>query len=208
MLLPSPPPLVSAQRGLLAAVCRASLSPLVSSPMAQRDKKVEEPTELRAPELTLCANSCGFPGNPATNNLCQACFLAATASSSASASVSPPPPSSSSSSPAVLQFDEQQQQQNPRPRAPAASGPTEEPPRPARASAPAPAPASSSSVRRCQTCRKRVGLTGFRCRCGDLFCGAHRYSDRHDCCFDYRAAGRDAIARDNPVVRAAKIVRF
>nr|ABS83249.1 AN110 [Zea mays] len=174
--------------------------------MAQRDKKVEEPTELRAPELTLCANSCGFPGNPATNNLCQACFLAATAS--ASASVSPPPPSSSSS-PAVLQFDDQQQQQqqqNPRPRAPAASGPTEEPPRPARA--PAPAPASSSSVRRCQTCRKRVGLTGFRCRCGDLFCGAHRYSDRHDCCFDYRAAGRDAIARDNPVVRAAKIVRF
>jgi len=32
--------------------------------MAQRDKKVEEPTELRAPELTLCANSCGFFGNP------------------------------------------------------------------------------------------------------------------------------------------------
>uniref|UniRef100_A3C039-2 Isoform 2 of Zinc finger A20 and AN1 domain-containing stress-associated protein 1 n=1 Tax=Oryza sativa subsp. japonica TaxID=39947 RepID=A3C039-2 len=47
--------------------------------MAQRDKKDQEPTELRAPEITLCANSCGFPGNPATQNLCQNCFLAATA---------------------------------------------------------------------------------------------------------------------------------
>ncbi|XP_066352292.1 zinc finger A20 and AN1 domain-containing stress-associated protein 11-like [Miscanthus floridulus] len=163
--------------------------------MAQRDKKVEEPTEVRAPELTLCANSCGFPGNPATNNLCQACFQAATASS-ASASVSPP----------VFQFDEQQQQQA-RPSAPAvfADRPAEpSPSSPARTS-----PSSaSSSVNRCQSCRKRVGLTGFRCRCGELFCGAHRYSDRHDCCFDYKAVGRDAIARENPVVRAAKIVRF
>jgi hypothetical protein len=166
--------------------------------MAQRDKKVEEPTELRAPELTLCANSCGFPGNPATNNLCQACFQAS------SASVSPPSPSSSS--PPVFQFDDQQQA---RPSAPAvfADRPAEQTPppsRPARAST----STSSSSVNRCQSCRKRVGLTGFRCRCGELFCAAHRYSDRHDCCFDYKAVGRDAIARENPVVRAAKIVRF
>ncbi|CAN0902101.1 Zinc finger A20 and AN1 domain-containing stress-associated protein 5 [Linum grandiflorum] len=24
-------------------------------------------------------------------------------------------------------------------------------------------------------------MTGFRCRCGELFCSEHRYSDRHDC---------------------------
>lgn len=65
-----------------------------------------------------------------------------------------------------------------------------------------------TSVNRCSSCRKRVGLTGFRCRCGDMFCGEHRYSDRHGCSYDYKAAARDAIARDNPVVRAAKIVRF
>jgi hypothetical protein len=39
---------------------------------------------------------------------------------------------------------------------------------------------------------------GFECRCGGVFCGAHRYSDRHDCGFDYRGVGRDAIARANP----------
>ncbi|CAO2173326.1 unnamed protein product [Urochloa humidicola] len=179
--------------------------------MAQRDKKVEEPTELHAPELTLCANSCGFPGNPATKNLCQNCFLAASASSSAS--VSPPPPSpSSSSTPAPALFDK------PWPVAPSAfsapfspavdrpasagAGPVESSPSPSKA------PRTSSSVNRCHNCRKRVGLTGFRCRCGELFCGAHRYSDRHECSFDYKGVGRDAIARENPAVRAAKIVRI
>ncbi|KAJ1290169.1 hypothetical protein BS78_02G222900 [Paspalum vaginatum] len=166
--------------------------------MAQRDKK-EEPTELRAPEITLCANNCGFPGNPATQNLCQSCF-------SAASMPSPPPASSSSASAAASQ--------QPRPApvepelelgAPAAAvdRAVEAPAAPAAVPAPA-----RSSVNRCSSCRKRVGLTGFRCRCGDLFCGAHRYSDRHGCSYDYKGAARDAIARENPVVRAAKIVRF
>nr|ACL01101.1 zinc finger protein [Phyllostachys edulis] len=164
--------------------------------MAQRDKK-EEPTELRAPEITLCANSCGFPGNPATQNLCQNCFLAASASTS-----SPPSPSSSSSSSSSS--------------LPGLS-PVVDKPRPAPMELASPAvdrapavevKAGKTSVNRCSSCRKRVGLTGFRCRCGELFCGEHRYSDRHGCSYDYKAAARDAIARDNPVVRAAKIVRF
>ncbi|KAI3716527.1 hypothetical protein L1987_67463 [Smallanthus sonchifolius] len=62
-------------------------------------------------------------------------------------------------------------------------------------------------VNRCSGCRRKVGLVGFRCRCGEMFCSDHRYSDRHDCCYDYKAAGREAIARENPVVRAAKILK-
>ncbi|KAK2965267.1 hypothetical protein RJ640_015765 [Escallonia rubra] len=58
---------------------------------------------------------------------------------------------------------------------------------------------------RCSTCKKRVGLTGFNCRCGNLFCSVHRYSDKHGCTFDYRTTARDAIARANPVVKAQKI---
>ncbi|XP_071737537.1 zinc finger A20 and AN1 domain-containing stress-associated protein 4-like [Rutidosis leptorrhynchoides] len=58
---------------------------------------------------------------------------------------------------------------------------------------------------RCSTCRKKVGLTGFNCKCGNLFCAAHRYSDKHECPFDYRGAGRDAIAKANPVVKAEKL---
>ena len=42
---------------------------------------------------------------------------------------------------------------------------------------------------RCMSCRKRIGLTGFKCRCGGTFCSVHRYSEKHDCSFDYRTAG-------------------
>ncbi|XP_071706379.1 zinc finger A20 and AN1 domain-containing stress-associated protein 5-like [Rutidosis leptorrhynchoides] len=62
-------------------------------------------------------------------------------------------------------------------------------------------------VNRCAGCKRKVGLVGFKCRCGEMFCSEHRYSDRHDCSYDYKAAGREAIARENPVVRAAKIVK-
>ncbi|KAJ0987033.1 hypothetical protein J5N97_005389 [Dioscorea zingiberensis] len=69
------------------------------------------------------------------------------------------------------------------------------------------AAAPARKVNRCSGCRRRVGLMGFRCRCGELFCGEHRYSDRHACSFDYKAAARAAIEKENPIVRAAKIVR-
>merc|ERR1711988_1131511 len=46
---------------------------------------------------------------------------------------------------------------------------------------------------RCALCKKKVGLTGFTCRCGGLFCGIHRYSDKHDCNFDYKAMGEKEI---------------
>ncbi|KAL7618778.1 hypothetical protein Lser_V15G02543 [Lactuca serriola] len=62
-------------------------------------------------------------------------------------------------------------------------------------------------LNRCSGCRKKVGLLGFRCRCGEMFCSEHRYTDRHDCSYDYKAAGRKAIARENPMVRAVKILK-
>ncbi|KAM7530111.1 hypothetical protein LguiB_033521 [Lonicera macranthoides] len=62
--------------------------------------------------------------------------------------------------------------------------------------------------KRCTTCHKRVGLAGFNCRCGNVFCGSHRYSDKHDCPFDYRTSAQDAIAKANPVVKSKKIDRI
>jgi hypothetical protein len=58
---------------------------------------------------------------------------------------------------------------------------------------------------RCQVCRKKVGLTGFVCRCGGLFCSIHRYSDKHSCTFNYRELGAEEIRKNNPVVLGEKI---
>ncbi|XP_008776561.1 zinc finger A20 and AN1 domain-containing stress-associated protein 1-like [Phoenix dactylifera] len=160
--------------------------------MAQREK------ELQVPETrTLCVNNCGFYGNPATNNMCQACFQAA-----GFAAPSSPPSCSSHEKPRSAPA------RSPDPAAEGGWGEARGPPAKPDAAAAAAGVTLAKRVNRCAGCRKRVGLTGFRCRCGELFCAEHRYSDRHDCSFDYKAAGREAITRENPVVRASKIVKI
>jgi len=58
------------------------------------------------------------------------------------------------------------------------------------------------------TCKRKVGLTGFDCRCGGLFCWEHRYSDKHECKFDYKELGQDQIRKNNPVVVGEKIQKI
>uniref|UniRef100_A0A6B0V2Z1 Putative zinc finger protein n=1 Tax=Ixodes ricinus TaxID=34613 RepID=A0A6B0V2Z1_IXORI len=61
---------------------------------------------------------------------------------------------------------------------------------------------------RCRMCRKKVGLTGFQCRCGGLFCSLHRYSNEHDCTFDYKELGAQEIRKNNPLVVGDKIQKI
>ncbi|KYM95541.1 PREDICTED: AN1-type zinc finger protein 5 [Cyphomyrmex costatus] len=67
---------------------------------------------------------------------------------------------------------------------------------------------SKKKKNRCAVCRKKVGLTGFECRCGGLFCAVHRYSDKHDCKFDYKEMGAQEIRRNNPVVVGEKVQKI
>lgn len=57
-------------------------------------------------------------------------------------------------------------------------------------------------------CKRKVGLTGFDCRCGGLYCWEHRYSDKHDCKFDYKELGQDQIRKNNPIVVGEKIQKI
>ena len=36
-------------------------------------------------------------------------------------------------------------------------------------------------MNRCFTCQKKVGLTGFDCKCKHQFCGEHRLPEAHAC---------------------------
>ncbi|KAK9837561.1 hypothetical protein WJX74_000239 [Apatococcus lobatus] len=61
---------------------------------------------------------------------------------------------------------------------------------------------------RCFVCNKKIGLTGFKCRCEYMFCAAHRYPEKHECSFDFKTLERQRLARNNPLVQADKVERF
>jgi len=175
----------------------------------RRGEKMEHnETGFQAPPEgpILCVNNCGFFGSAATMNMCSKCHkdvvLKQEQAKLAASSIDNIVNGSSSgcekevviAGPVNMQVDSVE----------------------AKAISLPPSIASSSEETtveikakegpsRCTACKKRVGLTGFKCRCGNLFCGSHRYSDKHDCSFDYRTAGQDAIAKANPVVKAKKL---
>lgn len=164
-------------------------------------------TGCQAPEGPIhCINNCGFFGSAATMNMCSKCHKdlilkqqqAQLAATSFDNIVNGGSSSSSQKEPVFSQavnveaVSVELKTDSPQPSAELVPDQSLE-------------TKAKSGPNRCNACRKRVGLTGFSCRCGNLFCSVHRYSDKHECPFDYRTAAQDAIAKANPLVKADKL---
>ena len=49
----------------------------------------------------------------------------------------------------------------------------------------------------CWKCDKKVGYTGFKCKCSYIFCGTHRHFSDHECDFDYKTYDRNKLVKNS-----------
>jgi len=69
-------------------------------------------------------------------------------------------------------------------------------------------PSTKKKKNRCLKCSKNVRLNGITCKCKGLFCSIHRYTDKHECTYDWKADGAEEIARNNPLIIGKKISKI
>ncbi|KAG7327388.1 hypothetical protein KOW79_008994 [Hemibagrus wyckioides] len=195
---------------------------LPSCELRGRRDMAQETNQTQGP--LLCSTGCGFYGNPRTNGMCSICYKdflqRQNTNGRVSETVSVPAVSPSLSSleeslsasstsvtPEVVTREDEASgaavQEEPKTQEVTASGSDTS----TQSATPEP-DKSKPKKNRCFTCHKKVGLTGFDCRCGNMFCGVHRYSDVHNCTFDYKADAAEKIRKENPVVVGAKITKI
>eukprot|EP01123_Difflugia_compressa_P010454 TRINITY_DN382_c5_g1_i1.p1 TRINITY_DN382_c5_g1~~TRINITY_DN382_c5_g1_i1.p1 ORF type:complete len:134 (+),score=28.92 TRINITY_DN382_c5_g1_i1:200-601(+) len=54
-------------------------------------------------------------------------------------------------------------------------------------------------------CKKRIGYTGYTCRCGQTFCATHRHPKEHKCTFDFKTLDRQNLAKKSGSAVAEKV---
>jgi hypothetical protein len=134
----------------------------------------------------LCLNGCGFFGAPGSGGMCSVCWKKTMSDRQAAAS-SPRAAEQKVDAAAVLETAA----------APAPADNNGVVAEEAEPKKPAEKPVQKNK-KRCWECKKKVGLTALECRCGYVFCTAHRFEDQHNCSFDFKAADRAELAKRNP----------
>lgn len=69
---------------------------------------------------------------------------------------------------------------------------------------------TNKNITRCNKdeCNKKLGLLPFVCKCGLNFCGVHRYSDKHDCKFNYQEEYKKQLEKNNQKIVSDKIKKI
>mmetsp|Transcript_15673 Transcript_15673/g.37769 ORF Transcript_15673/g.37769 Transcript_15673/m.37769 type:complete len:245 (+) Transcript_15673:158-892(+) len=135
--------------------------------------------EAPAAQSTLCLGKCGFYGDPKKDGLCSKCFLDRQKKVQADLERLARETKKEKDADADKKEAEEEETKVER--------------------------KEQENKSRCWECNKKIGLTGFQCRCEYYFCGAHRYAEAHNCDFDHQKFHRKVLEKQNQVVSGTKI---
>ncbi|KAA6390681.1 MAG: putative stress-associated protein 8 [Streblomastix strix] len=68
-----------------------------------------------------------------------------------------------------------------------------------------PSPSNTPSHNRCSSCRKKVGLLGYDCKCGNIYCATHKMPEDHNCQYDFKNDQDKNAVKANPKLEPDKI---
>ena len=63
----------------------------------------------------------------------------------------------------------------------------------------------SNNTLTCLVCDKKLKLTAIMCNCNNYYCNKHRYSENHNCNYDFKTSGRILLEKNNPLIESKKI---
>ena len=134
---------------------------------------------LAGQDSSLCLNCNVFYANPHFNQMCSKCYKEATSNSLAKAVDSGVSVTAPIEPPTAV--DQKQA---------------------------APVVQTQADKSKCWNCQKKAGVLGFECKCGFVFCKAHRLPENHKCSYDFAVEGKKQLEKLNPVVRSDKLEKF
>lgn len=189
--------------------------------MSSNTKSGETPIQSQENIPQLCKGNCGFFGSPDQRGLCSVCFkkevenerkkdddksTTVTTHESSDSSTTAPMTDAMADlmKPQVPEVEFKSPADTPKPESPKREVQLKD----EEEGTPVASPPAKKQKKKCGMCKKKLGLTGFECRCGKFYCGLHRYSDQHACPFDYKSDGRKLIAAANPAVRGEKVQKL
>jgi len=63
------------------------------------------------------------------------------------------------------------------------------------------------TMNRCalESCKKKLALSDFPCKCSKKYCAEHRYAEAHACSFDYHLTAKQMLSTTMHLVIGKKI---